>query len=74
MKHIAILYDATAKTKAMKRVSRPTTITGLLLYSRAMILMIYVGYLGKMKLARRSLSISFTNIIGYSNLWISHGD
>lgn len=40
--------------------------TGLLLYSRAMISMLFLGYLGELELAGGSLSIGFANITGYS--------
>ncbi|OIV96624.1 hypothetical protein TanjilG_28481 [Lupinus angustifolius] len=52
--------------KAIGKISGPTTITGLLLYSRAMISMLFLGYLGEMELAGGSLSIGFANITGYS--------
>jgi MATE family multidrug resistance protein len=52
--------------KAMGKFSGPTTITGLLLYSRAMISMLFLGYLGELELAGGSLSIGFANITGYS--------
>ncbi|KAL0836458.1 hypothetical protein Bca101_088347 [Brassica carinata] len=40
--------------------------TGLLMYSRAMISMLFLGYLGELELAGGSLSIGFANITGYS--------
>ncbi|XP_061351482.1 protein DETOXIFICATION 48-like [Gastrolobium bilobum] len=52
--------------KAIGKISGPTAITGLLLYSRAMISMLFLGYLGEMELAGGSLSIGFANITGYS--------
>ncbi|KAI4316051.1 hypothetical protein L6164_024069 [Bauhinia variegata] len=52
--------------RAIGKISGPTAITGLLLYSRAMISMLFLGYLGEMELAGGSLSIGFANIIGYS--------
>ncbi|XP_020210343.1 protein DETOXIFICATION 48 [Cajanus cajan] len=60
------LNEAIAEIKAIGRISCPTAITGLLLYSRAMISMIFLGYLGEMELAGGSLSIGFANITGYS--------
>ncbi|TKY56375.1 MATE efflux family protein DTX1 [Spatholobus suberectus] len=60
------LNEAMAEIKAIGRISGPTAITGLLLYSRAMISMIFLGYLGEMELAGGSLSIGFANITGYS--------
>ncbi|CAL0319273.1 unnamed protein product [Lupinus luteus] len=52
--------------KTIGKISGPTAITGLLLYSRAMISMLFLGYLGEMELAGGSLSIGFANITGYS--------
>ncbi|KAL8128972.1 hypothetical protein V2J09_018127 [Rumex salicifolius] len=52
--------------KAIGKISGPTTITGLLLYSRAMVSMLFLGYLGESELAGGSLSIGFANITGYS--------
>ncbi|KAI4337555.1 hypothetical protein L6164_015955 [Bauhinia variegata] len=52
--------------RAIGKISGPTAITGLLLYSRAMISMLFLGYLGEMELAGGSLSIGFANITGYS--------
>ncbi|XP_027333598.1 protein DETOXIFICATION 48-like [Abrus precatorius] len=60
------LNEAFAEIKAIGKISCPTAITGLLLYSRAMISMIFLGYLGEMELAGGSLSIGFANITGYS--------
>ncbi|KAK7275879.1 hypothetical protein RIF29_17005 [Crotalaria pallida] len=58
--------EALEEIKAIGKISGPTAITGLLLYSRAMISMIFLGYLGEMELAGGSLSIGFANITGYS--------
>ncbi|KAG2664881.1 hypothetical protein I3843_16G099900 [Carya illinoinensis] len=58
--------EALAEIKAIGKISGPTTITGLLLYSRAMISMLFLGYLGELELAGGSLSIGFANITGYS--------
>ncbi|CAJ2652273.1 unnamed protein product [Trifolium pratense] len=60
------LKEALTEVKEIGKISGPTTITGLLLYSRAMISMIFLGYLGEMELAGGSLSIGFANITGYS--------
>ncbi|XP_059633304.1 protein DETOXIFICATION 48-like [Cornus florida] len=58
--------EAMEEIKAIGRISGPTAITGLLLYSRAMISMLFLGYLGELELAGGSLSIGFANITGYS--------
>ncbi|XP_020701225.1 protein DETOXIFICATION 48 [Dendrobium catenatum] len=53
---------------AIGKICFPTAVTGLVLYSRAMISMLFLGYLGELQLAGGSLSIGFTNITGYSVL------
>ncbi|KAK9166129.1 hypothetical protein Scep_001320 [Stephania cephalantha] len=53
---------------AIGKISGPTALTGLVLYSRAMISMLFLGYLGELELAAGSLSIGFANITGYSIL------
>ncbi|KAK9163513.1 hypothetical protein Syun_004415 [Stephania yunnanensis] len=53
---------------AIGKISGPTALTGLVLYSRAMISMLFLGYLGELELAAGSLSIGFANITGYSVL------
>ncbi|CAI9116071.1 OLC1v1017124C1 [Oldenlandia corymbosa var. corymbosa] len=58
--------EAFEEIKAIGKISGPTTITGLLLYSRAMISMLFLGYLGELELAGGSLAIGFANITGYS--------
>ncbi|KAG5034425.1 hypothetical protein JHK87_009335 [Glycine soja] len=58
--------EVIAEMKAIGKISGPTALTGLILYSRAMISMVFLGYLGEMELAGGSLSIGFANITGYS--------
>ncbi|KAJ9674111.1 hypothetical protein PVL29_023579 [Vitis rotundifolia] len=58
--------EALEEIKAIGKISGPTAVTGLLLYSRAMISMLFLGYLGELELAGGSLSIGFANITGYS--------
>ncbi|KAK8936480.1 MATE efflux family protein 5 [Platanthera zijinensis] len=53
---------------AIGRICLPTAMTGLVLYSRSMISMLFLGYLGELELAGGSLSIGFANITGYSVL------
>lgn len=52
--------------KEIGKISGPTIITGLILYSRAMISMLFLGHLGELELAAGSLSIGVANITGYS--------
>ncbi|KAM7520877.1 hypothetical protein LguiB_019839 [Lonicera macranthoides] len=58
--------EALEEIKAIGKISGPTAMTGLLIYSRAMISMLFLGYLGELQLAGGSLSIGFANITGYS--------
>ncbi|KAK9072112.1 hypothetical protein SSX86_008544 [Deinandra increscens subsp. villosa] len=58
--------EALEEIKAIGKISGPTAMTGLLLYSRAMISMLFLGYLGELELAGGSLAIGFANITGYS--------
>ncbi|KAL9275491.1 DETOXIFICATION 48-like protein [Drosera capensis] len=58
--------EAIEEVKTISKISGPTAVTGLLLYSRAMISMLFLGYLGKLELAGGSLAIGFANITGYS--------
>ncbi|KAK1413009.1 hypothetical protein QVD17_34695 [Tagetes erecta] len=58
--------QAFEEIKAIGKISLPTTITGLLLYSRSMISMLFLGYLGELELAGGALAIGFANITGYS--------
>lgn len=54
--------------KEIGKISGPSAITGLVLYSRSMISMLFLGYLGELQLAGGSLAIGFANITGYSVL------
>ncbi|XP_075484550.1 protein DETOXIFICATION 48 [Primulina tabacum] len=58
--------EALEEMKAIGKISAPTAITGLILYSRAMISMLFLGYIGELELAGGSLSIGVANITGYS--------
>ncbi|KAI3960763.1 hypothetical protein MKW92_014210 [Papaver armeniacum] len=58
--------EVVEEIKAIGKISGPTALTGLLLYSRAMISMLFLGYLGELELAGGSLAIGFANITGYS--------
>ncbi|KAL3514315.1 hypothetical protein ACH5RR_027032 [Cinchona calisaya] len=58
--------EALEEIKAIGKISGPTAMTGLILYSRAMISMLFLGYLGELELAGGSLAIGFANITGYS--------
>ncbi|CAM8936528.1 hypothetical protein QQ045_012828 [Rhodiola kirilowii] len=58
--------EAVDEIKAIGNISGPTVMTGLLWYSRAMVSMLFLGYLGELELAGGSLAIGFANITGYS--------
>ncbi|KAJ4837870.1 Protein DETOXIFICATION 48 [Turnera subulata] len=58
--------QAFQEIKEIGKISGPTAMTGLILYSRAMISMLFLGYLGELALAGGSLAIGFANITGYS--------
>ncbi|CAN4092265.1 unnamed protein product [Withania somnifera] len=58
--------EAFEEVKEIGKIAGPTAITGLVLYSRSMISMLFLGYLGELELAGGSLSIGFANITGYS--------
>ncbi|KAF5739816.1 MATE efflux family protein 5 [Tripterygium wilfordii] len=58
--------EVVEEVKAIGKISGPTAITGLLMYSRSMISMLFLGYLGELELAGGSLAIGFANITGYS--------
>ncbi|KAJ8767683.1 hypothetical protein K2173_018241 [Erythroxylum novogranatense] len=63
--HLAL---AVKEAKCIANISFPMIITGLLLYSRSMISMLFLGRLGELALAGGSLAIGFANITGYSIL------
>ncbi|XP_057798543.1 protein DETOXIFICATION 49-like [Salvia miltiorrhiza] len=53
---------------SLGRMAFPMILTGLLLYSRSMISMLFLGRLGDLALAGGSLAVGFANITGYSIL------
>ncbi|XP_059627896.1 protein DETOXIFICATION 53-like [Cornus florida] len=53
---------------ALGKIACPIVITSLLFYSKSIISMLFLGYLGDTELAGGSLSIGFANITGYSVL------
>ncbi|KAG5039685.1 hypothetical protein JHK82_011834 [Glycine max] len=56
------------EAKCIANISFSMVLTGLLLYSRSMISMLFLGHLGELALAGGSLAIGFANITGYSVL------
>nr|XP_043630753.1 protein DETOXIFICATION 51-like [Erigeron canadensis] len=56
------------ETKALFKLSSPIALTALILYTRSIISMLFLGQLGEAELAAGSLAIAFANITGYSVL------
>ncbi|RVX09013.1 Protein detoxification 49 [Vitis vinifera] len=59
---------ALTEARHIASIAFPMILTGLLLYSRSMISMLFLGRLGELALAGGSLAIGFANITGYSIL------
>uniref|UniRef100_A0A6N2JYJ0 Protein DETOXIFICATION n=1 Tax=Salix viminalis TaxID=40686 RepID=A0A6N2JYJ0_SALVM len=59
---------AISEARCIANIALPMILTGLLLYSRSMISMIFLGRQGELALAGGSLAIGFANITGYSIL------
>ncbi|CAN4075944.1 unnamed protein product [Withania somnifera] len=62
------VFLALLEAKHIANIAFPMIFTGLLLYSRSMISMLFLGRLGELSLAGGSLAIGFANITGYSIL------
>nr|KYP67256.1 Multidrug and toxin extrusion protein 1 [Cajanus cajan] len=56
------------EAKCIANIALPMVLTGLLLYSRSIISMLFLGRVGELALAGGSLAIGFANITGYSLL------
>ncbi|KAL9163397.1 hypothetical protein ABFS82_06G037800 [Erythranthe guttata] len=63
--HLSLLLQ---ESISISKIAFPMILTGLLLYSRSMISMLFLGRLGDLALAGGSLAIGFANITGYSIL------
>ncbi|KAJ4836355.1 Protein DETOXIFICATION 49 [Turnera subulata] len=66
--HKTHLSLAIKEAISIAKIALPMILTGLLLYSRSMISMLFLGHLGELALAGGSLAIGFANITGYSIL------
>ncbi|XP_057471521.1 protein DETOXIFICATION 49-like [Actinidia eriantha] len=66
--HQTHLSLAIKESKSIAQIALPMMLTGLLLYSRSMISMLFLGNLGGLALAGGSLAVGFANITGYSIL------
>ncbi|KAG4939720.1 hypothetical protein AAZX31_16G175500 [Glycine max] len=60
--------EAIKEVFSISKIVIPMILTGLLLYCRSMISMLFLGHLGELALAGGSLAIGFANITGYSIL------
>ncbi|CAA7402825.1 unnamed protein product [Spirodela intermedia] len=60
--------ETIAEAKSLFTLSFPIALTALLLYSRSVISMLFLGSLGDLSLAAGSLAVAFANITGYSVL------
>lgn len=62
------LSNAFKEFVSIAKIALPMILTGLLLYCRSMISMLFLGRLGELALAGGSLAVGFANITGYSIL------
>ncbi|XP_057446303.1 protein DETOXIFICATION 49-like [Lotus japonicus] len=60
--------EAFKEVVSISKIAFPMILTGLLLYCRSMISMLFLGRLGDLALAGGSLAVGFANITGYSIL------
>ncbi|CAI0628588.1 unnamed protein product [Linum tenue] len=60
--------DFITEAKALFSLAFPIALTALILYSRSILSMLFLGHLGDLELAAGSLAIAFANITGYSVL------
>ncbi|KAH7512940.1 protein DETOXIFICATION 51 [Ziziphus jujuba] len=60
--------DIVTESKSLFNLAFPIALTALILYSRSIISMLFLGHLGDLELAAGSLAIAFANITGYSVL------
>lgn len=63
--HLSLILE---EATSLARIAVPMILTGLLLYPRSMISMLFLGRLGDLALAGGSLAVGFANISGYSIL------
>ncbi|KAL6554686.1 Protein DETOXIFICATION 49 [Orobanche hederae] len=63
--HLSLVVQ---ESVSLAKIAFPMILTGLLLYCRSMISMLFLGRLGELALAGGSLAVGFANITGYSIL------
>ncbi|KAK9102290.1 hypothetical protein Sjap_019544 [Stephania japonica] len=61
-------WEVMNESKSLIQLSVPIALTSLVLYSRSILSMLFLGHLGDAELAGGSLAIAFANITGYSVL------
>uniref|UniRef100_A0A9I9CJN5 Uncharacterized protein n=1 Tax=Cucumis melo TaxID=3656 RepID=A0A9I9CJN5_CUCME len=66
--HLFSCSEIVSEAKSLFSLAFPIALTALIIYSRSIISMIFLGRLGDMELAAGSLAIAFANITGYSVL------
>ncbi|KAL6006066.1 Protein DETOXIFICATION 51 [Asimina triloba] len=66
--HFPPLSEIAAESKSLFQLSFPIALTALLFYSRSVLSMLFLGWLGDLQLAAGALAIAFANITGYSVL------
>ncbi|KAK4768964.1 hypothetical protein SAY86_027114 [Trapa natans] len=64
----SIALEIVSEAGSLFALSFPIILTALILYSRSMVSMIFLGHLGDLELAAGSMSVAFANITGYSVL------
>ncbi|XWS69945.1 hypothetical protein CRYUN_Cryun03dG0007000 [Craigia yunnanensis] len=62
------ISEIITEAKSLLNLAFPIGLTRLILYSRSIISMLFLGHLGDIQLAAGSLAIAFANITGYSVL------
>ncbi|XP_074271902.1 protein DETOXIFICATION 51-like [Silene latifolia] len=60
------ISDVVRETGSLFSLAIPILLTNLILYSRSMLSMVFLGRIGDVELAAGSLAIAFANITGYS--------
>lgn len=62
------VIEIITEAKSLFSLAFPIVLTALILYSRSILSMLFLGHLGDLELAAGSLAIAFANITGYSVL------
>ncbi|KAF5481946.1 hypothetical protein F2P56_002556 [Juglans regia] len=62
------LPEIVSESKSLVKLAFPMVLTALILYSRSILSMLFLGQFGDLELAAGSLAIAFANITGYSVL------